>query len=172
MKAKYEIGDKVFAASFERVDNWEICPDCCGSRYLTVIMGDGSQATIQCAECAAGYDPPRGKVSRPKFSTQPKRATITGMEVKPDEIRYYSDSYIWNEQDLYLTEDEAKEAGEILAAKYWEEENKRYTRKNKHDRTWAWNVSYYRKSLKDAQGRVEYFTKALDYAKSKAKETK
>ena len=45
-------------------------------------------------------------------------------------------------------------------------------RKEKDTKTWAWNVHYHRKEIREAQKRIEYHTSKLNVAKLHVKAEK
>lgn len=132
-------------------------------------MGDESQVTIPCGECGPGYEHPTGKVNRPIYSTKLREAVITKVEIEADGVEYQAScgvrcAYCYKEKDLFLTEAEALEAGKVLAAEYQKKEDERYKQKVKPHRTWAFNASYHRQRMKQAEKDLVYHTKALNWA--------
>ena len=76
-----QIGDIAWHAESGTRQETEVCPECCGKKYLTVILGDDSQVTIDCAGCASGYDPSKGYVSYWAHSAKVRQVMISGMEI-------------------------------------------------------------------------------------------
>lgn len=168
---KYQIGDEVYVPRFRNVEKSIPCPDCCGTKALTVIMGDGEQLSINCAWCAKGYDPPRGYLIVYDWAAYTERSYIEGVERSDGTYEYRGCGWSEKEDQIALT----KEAAQVIACKRAEAHNEaeqhRYLAcKEQTSRSWAWNASYHRNKIKQAQKDIEYHTAKLNVAKVKAKE--
>ena len=75
-----------------------------------------------------------------------------------------------DEDKVFLTESEAQTRADLMAAEYDAEERERIFKKEKDQRSWAWNASYHRKEIKEAERRIEHHKKKLAHAALKAKE--
>lgn len=174
---KYKIGDQVYRLTFESREDSVECPDCGGTGRLRVTFHDETTVSIHCANCAAGYDPPTGRVKCYSRTPEAELATISGVEINGSKIEYklYSGlhSYWLVEEDEICTDHaDAMKRAQALADKATEEERARIFRKERDTRTWAWNASYHRNQIKDAQKRIEYHTAKLNAASLKAKQDK
>ncbi len=165
---KFNIGDKVWVAVAGNHNQiWTICPDCLGKMFLTVIVGNGSQITIDCECCKRGYEGCKGKIQEYQFQSSARQITVENIEFSNGQFRYnYND-----EVDVFATEPEATKRAESLRSKHELEESERlkWHKENAH-KTWAWNATYHRRSLKEALRNVEYHTAKLNVAKLKSKE--
>lgn len=124
VQPKYRVGEVVYTAGTK--SEWlEIaCPDCAGTRKWRVITGADLEFEIACQRChdrAHSHLPPY-KV----YHTVPKveRATIRSIEArqgkKPGDARvtYQTQGYgHWDENKLFLSEDEARAAAQEVADK-------------------------------------------------------
>lgn len=173
----YNIGDEAWVATHESVEKRAECPECCGKKYITVIMGDGTEHTIQCAGCSAGFNPATGFITYREFVPLAKPITISGVELSKDGVEYKYDELgcmcrISDGKNVFGTKEEA----EIRANEMADEHNKKATESIKskdfrhQNRTWSWHVHYYRKMIRDAKKNIEFAESRLDYAKVKAKE--
>lgn len=170
----YNIEDKAWHASRKGTEEVVTCPECFGEKYLTVILGDGSQVTIDCAGCASGYDPPKGYVSYYKSSVEVELVTICKVEIYQDHAEYGfngTDSFhhIAKDTDLFATKEEATIRAKELAEEWNKEQLAKIHRKEKNHRDWSWHVHYYRRQIRDAEQKIEYATKQLDAAKAHVK---
>jgi hypothetical protein len=175
--SKYNIGDKAWFAGRESVEKSVICPDCFGKKYLTVILGDNSQVTIDCVACVQrGFEPPKGYVTYYGYKIDVSQVTINKVEISPNktEYRFEQDKhcYIVYETDLFDTKEEAEERAKKLCKEYEEEELEKIHRKHNNNRSWGWNVHYYRRIIRQANKDIEYYTPRLDAAQKYAKEDK
>lgn len=166
----YNIGDNVWHASRKSTEERITCPECFGKRYLTVILGDDSQVTIDCAGCASGYDPPKGYVTYYKQDIDVKQVIIDGLRVTRDYVEYEINKTncscnILKNVDIFITKEEAEVRAKELAEQWNEEQLAKIHRKEKNHRDWSWHVHYYRRQIRDAKEKIEYATKQLDAAK-------
>ena len=171
---KYNIGEILWRASFEATDNHITCPDCGGSGQLTVTFHDGESVSIECEGCSIGYDPPTGRIRIYDRGAVVERITITGYTVGEDGVEYRAKSfrggcYIFDEGDLFTDRVEAEKRGKELALKADVKEREQIANKEKPARTWAWNASYHRKQLKEANRNIVYHTAKLNAANLKIK---
>lgn len=177
--SNYNIGDEVFVACSSVQDKRVICRDCAGQKYLTVILGNGESHTIACETCQrCGYEAPSGYERFPEHFSKVEKVTVTGMEIKADEETEYrvkvssTCSNIYKASQVYKTAEEAQVKAEEIAAERTLKNEEAFKRKVKDHKTWSWHVTYHRRQIKEEQRRLEYHTKALDYAKSVSKQIK
>ena len=173
---RFEVGQKIWIGDFSPLSPLhETCPDCGGTGRLRVIFHDETQVSIDCRNCAAGYDPPTGKVVVYRNRASAKHAVISGLEVHGDKVRWHCDatagSYrIVDDEDAFETEADALAWAQKRAAAYEVEQREKIARKEKDTHTWARNASYHRKNIKRAQHDLEYHTAKLAVAAIKAKQ--
>lgn len=170
----FEIGDEVWLASFDSVEKTKPCPDCCGEKHLTVILGDKSQVEIPCATCSAGYEPSVGYVVYREYTPQTELIKICGIETKIEreglKTQYYFESCRFVDSDfVFSRREEALVKAEKLKEKHNQEEQDRFKRKESTNHTWAWNVTYHRRCIKRAEKDLEYHKSKLQVAQSHAK---
>ncbi len=188
MTPKFQIGQNLYfvrAASYAGVK--ETCPDCGGTGRIRVVFHDDTMVSIDCANCAEGYNPPTGKITVYKPKCDVRYGTITGVSIRSsnveyeisssepepsDDGRYYVGEYHLNEDNVFSTEEDAKVAAAEMFASLIAEKEKQITQKEKPTRTWAWNASYHRSAIKKAKENIEYHTRKLDAAVLHVKEEK
>ena len=155
------------------------CPHCLGNEYLTCILGDGTQVTFDCICCDSQYNREdnmrRGKISIYEIQGKIEPFHITGIEINNNKVRYISGTNCQrstiNENELYATPEETKIHAEIKKAEIEVEQQSRIENTKENARkSWAWNVTYHRNRLKQAQRDLEYHTQRLNVAKEKAKQ--
>lgn len=166
---RFEVGQQVWVADFSPLDpSYETCPDCGGTGRLRVIFHDETQVSIACQNCALGYDPPTGRIMVRRVAPNARQAIICGYE-SHDKIRWHVDSVancyrIFDDEKVFVTQAEAQARAESDAAEYEANERKRLFEKEQDTRSWAWNASYHRKQIKEAQRQIEYHTAKLSVA--------
>lgn len=167
-----KINDTVYFASFEMRKKYIECPDCFGTKHLRVILANGEEHNIECSGCAAGYEPPCGRVVRYEYEARVEEKVVTGMEIRDGVTRYYSDNSILEQQDTFTTKAEAQQRAEQKAKEWQDEMNRRISMKEKDTRTWAWNVHYHRSCIRRAEKDLAYHKEKLNSALPKLKEEK
>lgn len=169
----YKIGDKVWYAQIKSSEDKVLCPDCFGKTYLTVILGDNSQVTIECAGCKRGYNEPDGYVFYYKRVVAVSLVTIERMEIEKDKIEYgFNGCYRTDESEVFIDKESAEKEAARLTEELNKEELAKIYRKEKNNRDWAWNAHYHRDCIRRAQHDLDYHTAKLNYAKIKVKEVK
>jgi hypothetical protein len=166
----FNIGDTVWHAKAMNKEKWITCPDCLGTRTLKVILGDGTEHVIDCAGCSRGYEGPTGSIRSYNYESVIEPKTITGVQIKSDEVEYYSECWILKACDVFATETEARERSAILMTEYEEAERKRLASKEKPSRDWAWHVHYHRSCIRKAEAEYAYHTAKLAVSLTHKKE--
>lgn len=173
--SKFNLGDKVYFIHQGQTEKYTTCPDCCGQKYLTVIMGDDSRVTIPCTGCACGYGDPTGAVRYYEFTADIKLLVVTAVKIGEEEFEYEllvpgGGHYCPKESQVFATREEAEERGKALVAEHNQQELDKIKKKHNMRRDWAWNATYYRKEVKRAKEDLERYTKRLDWANQVKKE--
>ena len=173
---RFEIGQQIWIGDFSPLAPvYEICPDCGGTGRLRVTFHDETQVSIDCQNCSVGYDPPTGRVQVYRQLAKARSAIITGLEINGKKTRWHVDGHsggyrIIDDEDAFLSEAAALAWAEDHAKTYEQEQCDRILQKEKDTRTWAWNASYHRRNIKEAQRSLEYHKSKLAVAVIKAKE--
>ena len=170
----YSIGDRVWHASHKTTIERITCPECFGKLYLTVILGDDSKVTIDCAGCASGYGPPKGYVTYYKHDADIILVTIDKVEISLDYVEYgfnRVDGFmnIAKDTELFIIKEEAEIRAKELSEEWDKDQLAKIHQKEKHNHTWSWHVHYHRKQIRDAEKMIEYAKTKLDVAKTRTK---
>jgi ribosomal protein S27E len=167
---KYEIGQKLWLASWDSSEDYVRCPDCGGTGRLLVTFHDETTVSIECAGCASGYNPPTGYVRVYNRRAKALPVIITGVEVRDGKTEWRTNShYCPDEADLYDNENDCLAGALLKAQKADQEEREKIGAKEKPTRTWAWNASYHRKEIKRCKESIEYHERKLAAANLKAR---
>ena len=165
----FKIGDQVWWARTENTEIRITCPECLGKRFITVILGDDTRHTIPCICCESGWEGSRGWLVGWRHEVNVTTTVVIGVRMTAEETEYQlPESYLT--KDLYATKDEAEERAMELVKERDADELRRMHCKEKDTRSWAWNVHYHRKCIRDAEKQIEYHRAKLDVAKLRAKE--
>lgn len=170
---KFQIGDSVWAATWDATEAWVECPDCCGHGRLRVIMGDGTEVSIDCQNCELGYQGPQGRKLYYARAARAELCVIKGVRIEGDHVEYQSSrSYTELEVNLFDNEADALARAQMIASEEETKERNRIFQKEKDTRSWAWNATYHRRAIRDAKKAIDYHTRKLAVASLKAKEAK
>ncbi len=52
------------------------CPECCGTRAITMVKGNGEEVSLACGMCSLGFDPPRGTITEWVWNHAPQKLTL------------------------------------------------------------------------------------------------
>src|ERR1700678_3157043 len=105
---KYEIGQKVWYASWETSRARIVCPDCACEGRIRVLLPDDSIVSVDCVACRRGYERPSGYLECYDRKAVAKLVTITGVEMDGGKTEWKtSESYRVSEDDLFDNEVDA-----------------------------------------------------------------
>lgn len=166
MKPKFQIGDSLWIARVEQAEKWVTCPDCFGTKTLRVILGDGTEHTIDCAGCSPGYDSPRGVVKSYNIGPVTSVEVVTGIDCSSERVRYTFGCWLQDECNVFATKEEATERAHELFLQREAEEERRIQEPERRKRSWAWNVHYHRDCIRRAEQEIAYHTAKLNAAQS------
>jgi hypothetical protein len=180
--SKYNIGDGVYIYRFHPSTPKYIPCTCCGGHgAVKVTFYDGQEVSINCEICNRDFlaqDDIRGFEKIYVQSVEVEHVIISGKEESISEpIKYKmiagTNSYwLKTEEELFDTEEDAKQAGLKEQEEYQQKQLDDIYKKEHKDRKWSWNASYHRREIKDLTSRLEYHKSKLAVASLKAKEDK
>jgi hypothetical protein len=186
MTPKFKIDDLVYIPSFDVEENNIVCLECYGKKYLTVILGNGEQVTIDCVACASGFDNPTGYVKVYDHIPKVKSASIVGINISKDNVSYnisldssnskgdfYSYTTVAEENELFSIREMAEIESIKMSADWKTKEEIRLLNNKEHNkRDWSWHVHYYRSKIREAEKDLIRYKAKLEVAKNKTKEEK
>lgn len=175
-KPKFNYGDYVYHAHAQSVEGTQPCPDC-GGRMFVEIIYQGISYTLDCPGCERGYLGSTGTVAKYEYVESVREGEIYSVSKDSEGFEYRMKTadgicYILKESDIFLTREEAEARAYEIRKEREDSEVQRTLRKHNPDRTWAWNVSYHKRQIAEAQKNIEYHTLKLNAAKKYAKEDK
>jgi hypothetical protein len=152
------------------------CPDCAGTKFVTLILGTGEEHTLDCRGCQSGYDPPRGYITKTIRGYTPTPFTparVTGFdgergvqytEAPPDASCYRTASSV----DLFKTREECEIACKARESDFYTEEEIRIRNQLVGRRKdLAWSVHYWRDQIRRLEGDLEAARNRLDVCKAR-----
>ena len=154
LEIPFAIGQQVWWVGNACREEWITCPECAGTRVITMILGNGEQVSLDCENCTHGYEPATGQVERTYYEHAPMSFIPGRVSVDGDEIRYsesgpdstgYSSSYA---RDLFATKEECQVRCDALnAEKTREREDQSRQILLQSRKKMAWSVSYWREQV-------------------------
>ena len=151
------------------------CPECVGTKVVTMILGNGDTHALQCACCTRGCGPALGTITRHVREHTPTAFTparvilghsgICYSESPPEAMAYsYTEA-----KDLYRDRDECQAACEAKVSDWRTQEQidiKNMSSRAKKDLTWS--VHYWSRMVKDREREAEAARRQLNKCKEKA----
>ena len=165
-----KIGDVVWIARLKHKKFQIVCPDCLGTKAVTLMLENGDRESLECKTCyPGGYEPPRGYITKTQYQPTAETQTIVAMEVSAKKTTYRF--YNWSCDQVFDNEADAVKAAEYIRTENENNDYQRFVWKKEDSRqTWAWNCSYYRRQIQDAKKQIARAEAQLNVAKVKAKE--
>ena len=162
---KYAIGDVVYKPETSHEPAWVECPDCCGNKTWTAILGTGEEIAIECPTCKRGYDESPGVVQHYECDGRVVMLTIGSVRIDTsteDPIEYMCEETgigtgrIHREDGLCATREEAEAELPALVKEYNDRMNENIANRNAKKRDEAGRMAaYYRREIRDAQKTIE-----------------
>jgi len=172
MTKRYNVGDEVWYASYERREVRVPCPVCYGDKSVIVILGNGDEVQVECAYCQSGFNPPMGFVTeyiqepRAEFQVITNRRVVE--EYGNEEISYYSSHYGLYPDRMFDTESEAM--NKAIEMQIADEQYKLEHPKQKNEKSYTWNAGYHMKNAASRRKEAEYHEAKAKICKAKSKE--
>ena len=179
MKTEYNVGDSVWWATCGSKSVEKQCPICYGHRKVTLILGNGDEAILDCDFCKKGFDAPRGFITEYEWTTDCKQIVIDVKNIKESgsdnhrEIEYRHHHYSIKNEELFATKEEAEARIVELIAVHDEELKKNLeTRKEYNKNSYGWNAGYHKRCAEKARRDLEYHEKKVVFMKALARKPK
>lgn len=163
------IGDVVWIARLRHREFQLVCPDCLGTKAVTLLLENGERESLECKTCyPGGYEPPRGFITKTQYQPAADKRSIEAMEVSAQKTTYRF--FDWSCNEVFETEQEAVTAAEALRKEREDEDHKRFVwKKEDARRSWSWECSYHRKQIESAEKQIAYAKAKLTVAKAMVK---
>ena len=171
---KYSVGDTIWHSRYGMNQVVKICPICFGKKEVTLILGNGDEVILECANCSQGYNNPTGTVTEYEFITEANQRTITAINLvitAGGEEREYKSGYeTLNNDDIFDTEEEAltRSKHKVEEANKAQETKIEYLKKDKR-RSFAWNASYWLRQIREAEKNIERWEKKAKLCEAKSR---
>lgn len=174
----FAIGETVWYAGAKYREEYPVCPDCAGTKFVVMRLGNGDEHSIECGCCGGGtYDGARGYMKRTLCVYEPteiKLARVTGFDKgnveytdAPEESSCYQ---TYNSSAMFRDKAECQAACDVLREKAQAEKDAQdlYIRKSKRKDA-AFSVSYWRSQAARLRKELDGVERRLNAAKPPAK---
>ncbi|MCP3657452.1 MAG: hypothetical protein GY766_21600 [Herbaspirillum sp.] len=157
LEIPYEVGSKIWTPGGGMAEVRVECPECCGTKVVTMELGNGERHSLDCRCCQAGYESPRGWVWQRTFESDPVEVELTDIEISAySGIRYLA-AGAWVDLDM-LFESKADcetRCAELRAERQANEDRIIFNNLKSKRRDCAWSVHYWRRRVKDLERDLE-----------------
>lgn len=176
MNNKFSVGDTVFIASFQNKQIKVVCPICYGKLKVTLILGNGEQAILECNYCGKGFGEPRGVVEEYEYVAEARTGIIERIEIEVTasgekyKYHFYDNCYL-DEDELFTDKGAALEKANLKALDYQKEQDTRaeYLKQNSK-KSYSWNAGYHGRAIKKAKKDIEYHERKMEICKARSKD--
>jgi len=165
----FALGEQVWWIGNGSSEEWVTCPECAGTKAITMVLGNGEQVSVACENCSAGFEPSRGVVKQTIYLHAPVPFTPRRVHVDGEEVRYSESgqgSTYYNSADaknLFATKEECQRRCDELNVEKAKEkkdlawqiliQNRKKMAYSAH--YWTQMVSRLRKELAAAEARLQ-----------------
>jgi len=175
----FALDTEIWWTGYGYTETWVQCPECAGTKAITLIQGNGQSVSVDCAACSMGYEPPTGMIKQITYQHKPERYTPRRVRVDGDEI-WYSESgafengyqsveakYLFASKEDCQTECDKLNHARNLVMK----ENAIHNLLDKRKKM-AWSVHYWGRKLADTQKELETIRARLSVCQEIKKQAK
>ena len=153
----FSIGEELWRAVSTNNVQHVVCPECAGTKVLTIIKGNGEQVSVGCDLCSWGFEPPHGWIEKCDRAFQPVKFIPRRIDIRVD---VFGEKFMYSEDSpdasccilVNEAEEKAKRDIHVLASKR---------------ESLAFSVSYWSRELKESERRVEVARARLAVCKTK-----
>lgn len=174
MIKKFNVGDTAWYSKCRWEPVRKQCPTCFGKKEVVLTLGNDEQVVLPCGGCSPGYTSPTGTISEYEYVVEPVEIRITGLDIEIDgdseSIRYKSDNFRYDDDDLFLTKEEAATRAGGKKAKLDEEQQTRaeYIKQNVH-KSFSWNAHYYMREARECRAKALRYDEKAKLCKERVK---
>lgn len=180
IRIPFALGVQCWTVRQRNYPEWVTCPECVGTKFLTLTLGNGAQHQVACGNCAPGYDAPRGVVKTCEYQNYAETFTpVRVTDLRGDEVMYTdapegASAYSCTSSTrMFATQAEAEAAAAKMNEEHAAAMQKQILTNLMHKRRdLAWSVSYWRQKVaglrRDLERAEERLNTSLARPKPKA----
>lgn len=176
LEIPFELGVPIWVAECNTHQRWIECPECCGTKALTLINGNGVEVSLECRCCQDGYDPPKGIVRSHVWEARPKPFT-------PRRFRCDGEEWMFSESEpdaascgsfpvdrLFKDRDDCQRKCDQMNAEHAKEQAQSLIHQvTRGRRDVAWSVHYWGRQVKELEASLERARARLSACKDRKK---
>lgn len=174
---RYAVGDVVWVARAGTTQKERPCRICAGDRRVTLLLGSGDRVELDCDYCQAGWATPTGVELYYGYDASATSYVVTAIETVSDaqgeHVTYRSGSdggwTSFAAADCYPTHDDAIAHCAEKVAQHEAEQEAQMARKEKGQRSYAWNAGYHLRNAEKARIEVLYHERKAVLMKAAAR---
>lgn len=173
----YPLGVSLWYTGGPHREEWVECPECCGTKVIELVLGNGQRFSLDCRCCQSGYEDPRGVIKRTAFEYRPVpflplRVTIFGSEVSysesPPEASCYSSV---DSKHLFTSKEECQAKCEAMNAEHAAAEAEAIVhRRGRARKDLAWSAHYWGSQVRQLEKELAKARERLTKCKAIKKE--
>lgn len=160
-------------------ERYVTCPECVGTKVITMIKGNGETVSLACEHCSRGFEGPHGIVKETYFEHRPVVFVPTTVDVRENEFHYSGadpDSmyraYV-DAKHLFHDRAECEERCAELNALHTKNAREQDLRNAIHNRKkMASSASYWAREIKELERKLVFYRERLDQARVREAEKK
>lgn len=176
LQIPFALGEPVWWVGHAHQETMIVCPECAGTKVLTVVQGNGDQIEVPCACCGDIIRGSSGRIKQVVYKHVPQLYTprrVTGFydggvqyTDAPDDATCYGTI---NSKDMFATETEcAMECGRRNIEREIEQEQQLIRNLSSKRKDMAWSVHYWDRKVKDLERDLEVARRWLGVCKERA----
>jgi hypothetical protein len=147
----FALGEPIWWIGSGHREEWITCPECAGTKVITMLLGNGESYELDCEGCRLPYEPSIGHVVRHIYEHAPEAFTPNRVDISGEEIRYSAappSATCWSSayaKDLFISREECQARCDVLNAEKTKAGMDALVAQLKGNRRkLAWSVHYWR----------------------------
>lgn len=173
----FPLGVSLWWTSGPHRDQWVECPECCGTKVIEVVLGNGERYSLDCRCCQSGYDDPRGAIKCTVFEYRPVPFLPLSIQMHGSEVSYSEsppDSNCYSSvstTNLFATKEECQAKCEQMNAEHAKAEAESIVyRRGRARKDLAWSAHYWGSQVRQLEKDLTTARARLSKCKASKKE--
>lgn len=177
---RMKAGDVIFVARAGSTETSRPCRVCNGDRKVTLILGTGERASLDCDYCSHGYEAPTGSETFYEFRPEPKPYVINAVEVvetsQGELVRYRvgaDNAYsTFDASDCFPSAEAAAARCAELVAEAEVEQERQMRAKENGKKSYAWHVGYHLREAKRSREQAAHHERKAALMKEQVRDVR
>ncbi len=172
----FALGETLWWTGYGGHEETITCPECVGTKAVTLTLGNGETYSLACACCGTGWENPRGYLKRNVREYKPTPFIARRVDISSGNIRYRQEDpsatcYRPVDVEDLFRDREACEArcAEKMVGFLSQEEIDIKNRRSRSRKDLTWSVHYWSRMAKDLERELESVRNRLNVCKERKK---